>query len=60
VKLFDSFVSRLPDDRRKGFVRKVFGDFCIYGVDHSCDASLTVRLAAVRERIVLSLLVTND
>jgi hypothetical protein len=41
-------------------VRKVFGDFCIYGVDHSCDASLTVRLAAVRERIVLSLLVTND
>jgi hypothetical protein len=40
-------------------VRKVFGDFCICRIDRSCDASLTVRLAAVRERIKLSLSVTT-
>ena len=60
MKFFDGFVGWLPDDRRDSFVGEIFRDFCVVGGCHSGDASLAVRLAAMREKGCVSWVVTND
>jgi hypothetical protein len=60
VEFFDGIVGRLPDNGEKSPVRDVLQDFCICGADHSCNASLTVRLAAVSGREMgVFVIVTN-